>query len=224
MSNARDRILKKLRQAGGMSASPPVVAFREPMVEDWGSDEKVSRFIEQLSASRVEVYQTCVREWVEQLRLICEQQHLDNLLIDIFSPTGQAMTDSVSAGFVWPELISYQRDIEEWKDDLFGKVQASFTIARGGVVETGSLIVAATQTEPRLMTIVPPVHIVLVNSNTLYTTFAEAVLKQQWEHAGMPGFAQLISGPGRSPDLEQLPLYGVQGQSKLIVLMLNLHA
>lgn len=207
-----------------MSASPPVVASREPLVRDWSGDEKVSRFVEQLSAARVEVYQTGVREWVEQLRLVCEQQRLDNLLIDIFSPTGQAIADSVTAGLDWPELISYQRDIEEWKDDLFGKVQASFTIARGGIAETGSLIIAATQTEPRLMTIVPPVHIVLVNSSSLYSTYAEAVLQQQWEHVGMPAFAQLISGPGRSPDLEQQPLYGVQGQSKLIVLLLDLHA
>ena len=103
---------------------------------------------------------------------------------------------------------------------LFNEVDASITSTRGGIAETGSLILWPNEDEPRLMSLVPPVHIAVLRASELYTTFHEAMKAQNWA-AGMPTNALLISGPSKTADIEQTLAYGVHGPKELIVLIIE---
>ena len=103
---------------------------------------------------------------------------------------------------------------------LFNEVDASITSTRGGIAETGSLILWPTPDEPRLMSLVPPVHIAVLNASEIYTTFHEAMISQDWA-SGMPTNALLISGPSKTADIEQTLAYGVHGPKELIVLVIE---
>ena len=59
-----------------------------------------------------------------------------------------------------PELVDYQKPVEESKDLLFG-IDASITTTRSGIEETGSLIFWTTPDEPRLMSLIPPIHLAI---------------------------------------------------------------
>ena len=51
--------------------------------------------------------------------------------------------------------------------------------------EAGTLILWPDEHEPRLMSLVPPVHVVLLDSATIYNTFFEAMVLEGWKD-GLP--------------------------------------
>ena len=61
------------------------------------------------------------------------------------------------------ELVRYDRPVEELKAALFEEVDAALTTCVGGIAETGSLIVVPSPEEPRLLSLVPPVHLALLD-------------------------------------------------------------
>ena len=70
------------------------------------------------------------------------------------------------------------------------------------------------------MSLVPPVHIVLLDASKLYNTFFEAMTMEGWQQ-GLPTNALLISGPSKTADIEQVLAYGAHGPKDLIVLILE---
>ncbi|MDP6887704.1 MAG: LUD domain-containing protein, partial [SAR324 cluster bacterium] len=73
-----------------------------------------------------------------------------------------------------PELVDYQKPVEESKDLLFG-IDASITTTRSGIAETGSLILWTTPDEPRIMSLIAPIHLAILYAGNIYNTFWEAV-------------------------------------------------
>ena len=115
---------------------------------------------------------------------------------------------------------AYEQDIEQWKPALFSDIDVGITTTRGGIAETGSLILWPDSAEPRLLSLVPPVHITLLEAGAIYNTFADAMQKQSWAEQ-MPTNALLISGPSKTADIEQTLAYGIHGPKQLIVLIIG---
>ncbi|HMT91595.1 MAG TPA: LUD domain-containing protein [Thiolinea sp.] len=59
----------------------------------------------------------------------------------------------------------------------------------------------------------------MLDTDKLYTTFAEAVKTQAWLEQGLPTNALLISGPSRSADIAQVLAHGVHGPRELVVVL-----
>jgi L-lactate dehydrogenase complex protein LldG len=68
------------------------------------------------------------------------------------------------------------------------------------------------------MSLVPPVHFVLVDAERIHATLDEAMRVQHWAER-MPTNALLISGPSKSADIEQTIAYGVHGPKELVVIV-----
>ena len=94
----------------------------------------------------------------------------------------------------------------------------NLTSCRGAIAETGSLVLWPTPEEPRLLSLVPPIHCVLLDATQIRSTFAELSV-EQGSSQGMPTNALLISGPSKSADIEQTLADGVHGPKELIVLV-----
>ena len=90
----------------------------------------------------------------------------------------------------------------------------------GGIAETGTLILWPDAGEPRLMSLVPPVHVALLDADRLYENLADVMRAEHWA-AGMPTNALLISGPSKTADIEQTLAYGIHGPKQLITLILQ---
>jgi len=103
---------------------------------------------------------------------------------------------------------------------MFHATPASLTAARSAIAETGTLILWPDEHEPRLMSLVPPVHIVLLDARAIYNTFFEAMTAENWKD-GLPTNALLISGPSKTADIQQTLAYGAHGPKELIVLMIE---
>ena len=216
MSNARDQILKRLRAT---SPEPCHFSERDHLSRfDWGKEERIHRFVERMEAVRAEIIHATNDNWAEKVAEVCKKKELKNMLVSPETEQGKVL---YSMADQLPELQAYDREIEGWKSEMFNQTDAGFTTTLGGIAETGSLVMWPTRHEPRLMSLVPPVHIALMDAGQLYTTFSEVVKAQGWADKGMPTNALLVSGPSKSADIEQTLAYGVHGPKELVVILIS---
>ena len=216
MSNtARANILQRLKET--TSCSSPDKGRLGGVSYDWYTAERIRRFTERMVAVRAEVHHATPETWLDVVSQVCAAKGLNNLLVSPETVLGKQLHAQAER---FPTLKTYDQPIESWKQELFYGVDAAFTGTYGGIAETGTLIVMPSADEPRLMSLVPPVHIAVLEVDKLYTTFAEAVQAQGWVQAGMPTNALLISGPSKSADIEQTLAYGVHGPKELVVILI----
>jgi L-lactate dehydrogenase complex protein LldG len=221
MSDPRARILARLRASPGSvpTAGPAPIAIRR---FDWTPEECLSRFRERLEAVRGEVH-LVGDDWPAYLCDLLRRRGARNLLIPDGPLTVSGVDPVVELVAAWPEpealpLIPYHDPIDGWRDRLFADIDAGLTTCRGAIAETGTLVLWPTPREPRLLSLVPPIHVCLLDFGAIWSTFAELMDAQGWV-AGMPTNAVLITGPSKSADIEQTLAYGVHGPKELIVLV-----
>lgn len=216
--NSRDTILQRLRDRSGGELSAPACDFTVLERPSSSIAERIDQFAKTVESVHGEVHRCTPDSWVEQLAEVLSSRGTRSLLVPAAHKIGRALRDSGRDDL--PGLLTYDDPIESWRSRLFTEVDASITSTRGGIAETGSLIVWPTSDEPRLMSLVPPIHIAVLEASELYTTFHEALRAQNWA-SGMPTNALLISGPSKTADIEQTLAYGVHGPKELIILVIK---
>ncbi|MBI4741147.1 MAG: lactate utilization protein [Betaproteobacteria bacterium] len=221
--SARDHILRRLRSAPQTDApqAPDARAFhaaeraRQP-VEDRAA--RIARFCEKMAFWHGEVVKVTRRNWIGKVRELCAAKGVATLLYGARTAHGKELAAAGVAG-----LAPYERPIEEWKQALFENIDAGITSTRGGIAETGTLIVWPDASEPRLMSLVPPIHFALLDAGQLYDTLLDAMFDQRWSGADgnpLPANALLVSGPSKTADIQVTLAYGAHGPKELIVLLL----
>jgi L-lactate dehydrogenase complex protein LldG len=75
-----------------------------------------------------------------------------------------------------------------------------------------------TPEEPRLLSLVPPVHVAVLDADTIYGSLAEMMTERNWAD-GMPTNVLLISGPSKTADIEFTLVFGVHGPKEMVVLI-----
>lgn len=214
--SAREQILQRLRNRRGGELPMPELDFDSMMGRDWSAAEKLDLFQTMIESVHGEVHRATDEEWLDTLAAILKQRQARNLLTPLKHAIGAEIRASGHPDL--PELLSYGQPIEHWQRELFNDVDAAITSTRGAIAETGSLILWPGTDEPRLMSLVPPIHIAVLEADQVFATFLEALELQRWG-AGMPTNALLISGPSKTADIEQTLAYGVHGPKELIVIV-----
>ena len=222
---SRDNILASLQQTTGvLQKDSGNFTFHEGRSFDegkrWSAEEKVLRLKRMMEAVHTEVHLCGENTWIKTLCSVLEKKQVSKILYGaktgLAQEIGRLKQESPE---MITELIDYKDPIEECKDLLF-EIDASITTTRGGIAETGSLFLWPTPDEPRLMSLVPPIHIAVLYASDIYSTFREAMILENW-NSGMPTNALLISGPSKTADIEQTLVYGIHGCKELIVLVIN---
>lgn len=213
MSNGREKILARLRE-NSKTQAPSVPVFLPD--HGWSQQQKTAMLEEKMSAVRTEVHRMPRSSWIDWINTELPARGLKNVLT---GNTGNARLLIENADNQL-HIEQYTKTIENWKEELFNQIEVGITDTFGGIAESGSLILWPDEKEPRLMSLVPPVHIALLEADKIYETFAQAVHHQQW-HEHMPTNALLISGPSKTADIEQTLAYGIHGPKQLIVLILE---
>lgn len=214
MTPSRERILRRLRQRPGKPSPPlpdnPVRRF------DWSPETSRQQFVQRLEEAHGEIHPVG-EDWPVRLCQLLQEKGLRRLLCAPETAHGAALRACCPAalGIRWRSA----QPVEECRAVLFDQVDAAFTGCRGAIAETGSLVLWPTPEEPRLWSLVPPVHIVLLDAGRIYSTLHECLVVEDWAGQGLPTNVLLISGPSKSADIEQTLAYGVHGPRELIVLL-----
>ena len=222
-TSARDKILQRLRSApqGKPPVAPDVHGFYTAVRDSAPRDDRaarIERFCEKMAFWRGEVVRVTRSNWAETLRALCIAKNVNSLLYGAQAENAAALEGAGIAG-----LKPYDRLVDEWKTELFRETDAGFTSTRGGITETGTLILWPDASEPRLMSLVPPIHFALCNADNLYETFFDAMTSQSWTSDGksnLPTNALLISGPSKTADIQVTLAYGAHGPKELVILLL----
>lgn len=218
---AREAILQRLyqgrEQQGGLDV--PVSNFAVLERPHWNHADKRQRFEQAMRSVHTEIHSVSRDNWCTVLQQLATEKGLHNLWVSPDTCHGKELTQHWQ--LTQTPLLQHCPPLAEWKDELFNQVNAALTGCRGAIAETGSLILWPTIAEPRVISLVPPVHFVLLDGNQLYSTLHQAMHQQGWADTGMPTNALLISGPSKTADIEQTLAYGVHGPKELIVLVLE---
>ena len=180
--------------------------------------QKIKKLKGLMEAVRTEVHVVADTDWTELLKEILQKRNIKTLLYAPGSPVGDRLQQEwMEKSNELPELVIYDGDIEDFKERLF-EIDAAVTSTVGGIAETGVVILWPDEKEPRLMSLVPPIHIAVLQADKIHTTFSEVIAAEDWARK-MPTNVVLISGPSKTADIELTLAFGVHGPKELIVLI-----
>lgn len=93
-----------------------------------------------------------------------------------------------------------------------------------GIAETGSLLIHLDDPDTRLVTMLPPVHIAILQREDLVESLEEGLLitRHRVLHAqgqGHPSYISWVTGPSRTGDIEHVLTIGAHGPKELLIIL-----
>ncbi len=118
---------------------------------------------------------------------------------------GVAEADLTAAGF------EVGREADE-------RLRVGITPVIAGIAESGSLLVSADSKDALLASLLPSLHLAVMNVSQLVGTLAEALARPE---ARRSAASVIITGPSRTADIEMTLTIGVHGPGELCVFMID---
>jgi len=110
-----------------------------------------------------------------------------------------------------------ERAIAPSKSEIFN-FDVGITTAQAGIAETGTLVLESAHERHRLVSLVPPVHIAILDASRIVETLAEALTLLRRDDEISPAVT-FITGPSRTADIELTLAIGVHGPKDLYVIV-----
>jgi len=220
-SNARGNILAKLKaQVSGADYDklPEEIPYVYP---EFSQAENLAQFIAELEKNHAKVIKTTKENIAEVISTELEALNITSLLCgekfygesDVHREVIHALNNKIT-------VQPYDFSIDNNKELLFNECPAALSSSRCSIAATGSIVLWPDENEPRSLSLVPPVHFVIVDVNKLHADFARLLEAEQWQDK-LPTNVVLVSGPSKTADIQQTLAYGAHGPKALIVLLLN---
>ena len=90
------------------------------------------------------------------------------------------------------------------------------------IARTGSVMLTTKTGFGRVLSVLPPIHLVVAQRNQLVSDLDDAYQLLYNRYRGLwPSMITLITGPSRTADIEKAIVLGAHGPKKLFVLLLN---
>jgi L-lactate dehydrogenase complex protein LldF len=175
-------------QPAGLEASP------EPR------EAAVERFARELEALGGSVYRVSAAELTEKVILFLKEKDIQAVLAwDQIESLDQASMDERGISLV------------RAADPL---LRAGVTGAVAAIAETGTLLITSGSGQPLSASLLPEIHIAIVQSSDILWSVEEAFRRKDLTNASA---AVLITGPSRTADIEMTLTIGVHGPRQLLV-------
>jgi L-lactate dehydrogenase complex protein LldG len=212
--SARDRILQRLREAAPRPlAAPDIGAYRPPNAAAPMHGDPLQSLRKNLEAARAEIHEADSESWPRKVAEICSAKGVRTLMLP---PGGVDLPTWQGA----PEVRRFDRALEAHKDALFNDVDAGLCRADGAIADTGMLFLLSSPSQPRTLSLVPPLNICLLDTERLHADLPSALRAGNWA-AGMPTNLIFISGPSKTADIQQTLAYGAHGPKELVVILIS---
>jgi L-lactate dehydrogenase complex protein LldG len=130
-----------------------------------------------------------------------------------------ALSDSPLLGVIMRDLEAQGHEIGVTPSatDLF-QFDVGITSAQAAIAETGTLVLEQAHERNRLVSLLPPVHIAIVNAGDICATMSEAITRARNE-SDTSSAITFITGPSRTADIELTLTIGVHGPKELYVIV-----
>jgi L-lactate dehydrogenase complex protein LldG len=108
----------------------------------------------------------------------------------------------------------------QFKSTLFNEVDAGISLACAGIADTGTLVLQSSPEEPRMLSLVPPISVVVLKLSDLYPSLPAAMQALQ-PQGHMPTNLLLVTGPSKTADIQQTLAYGAHGPKELVIALVD---
>ncbi len=110
----------------------------------------------------------------------------------------------------------------ELNRDIVEQAELGITEFDLGIAELGTLVKDASDVYKRLVSMLPPTHLAIVNTNSLVSTFEETLEVIQKIYGNeMPSYITFVTGPSKTADIERVLTIGVHGPGRLIIVCVD---
>ncbi len=217
MSNSRDQILMRIKQAlGDRTDDSDDKIVREYNQKSNLSAEEITGLFEE----RVNEYRAVTKRIIEdelpgELQKLCEDAGVKTMVL----PTG--INESWLSDLSEPVTLLRDQPDRLSKQEL-NECDAVLTGCFLGVAQTGTIILNAGPGQGRrVLTLLPDFHICVIRQNQIVGMLPEAIRKldQTVSESGAP--VTFISGPSATSDIELNRVEGVHGPRNLHVFIIN---
>jgi L-lactate dehydrogenase complex protein LldG len=106
------------------------------------------------------------------------------------------------------------------QSDLFD-CDLGITAAQWAIAETGTLVLESERERNRLASLVPPVHVAIIQASRIRRTMSEVLNLISNSEVGLSRAITFITGPSRTSDIELTLAIGVHGPGKLYVIVID---
>lgn len=118
-----------------------------------------------------------------------------------------------------PVLAGLVADVAPGASEIF-QYDVGITTAQAAIAETGTLVLDSAKERHRLVSLVPPVHIAIVDAASIFRTLGEALAFIHLNGDISPAVT-FVTGPSRTADIELTLAIGVHGPQELHVIVNN---
>lgn len=207
MSEAREEILGRLRARRDNATHPGAWNSRRDF------PDLVHRFAIALEAARGEVFvEDNLAAAVARLEALLYELRVFRIVANHEPPLDALDLPSRFPAYSW-YFAGKDRDSLR---DFCSEADAGISSAQAALAETGTVIVDSADGRSRLVTLLPPVHIVLLPASRLTSdVFTWTAARSD----SLPANVTLISGPSKTADIEQTLAVGVHGPRRLMVIV-----
>ena len=219
---AREEILGRLRAAPAQANAtrPPLPPMAEATLQ---GEAMIDYFMERLEAEAYTPFR--VRDSREALALLGEiarEEHLECVMVST-GARAEALDLPAWGRAQGVEVLKPGQFAgrQEYKEAVFDRAQASVTLASFAVAETGSLGLVHALDNPRLLTLAPILHIVLIPVDLIVPTL-DAVVDRVFGQAGQyPSQFSFATGPSLTGDITGYLFRGMHGPRKVIAIVIG---
>ena len=209
----RDQMLHKVqtalgRSAGQPPASAPPVWLRIPEIP---VERRIATFREKLEALAAKTaHVRTPREAANYVESVIAGRDAVASNAPYLAECGVTALGGVRTGFTESSALR-----AACSTTAVGVTSADYALS-----ETGTLVMIASPSEARLISLLPPVHIAVVPLERLLTGLDELFTRVP-DPAAITSSMVMITGPSRTADIEQILVRGVHGPGELHVVLVG---
>lgn len=211
----RQRILDKLRAAQVKPmVCPDAAAFYTSSADDQAT--RVERLMLNMKNAMAEVHRTSASALAPCLSQICQEKEVQSIAVGPELLADAGLCDALAQHAQVLPVTSCRTD----QPALFNTVDVGLTLTHGGIAETGTLVLWSGKESPRLLSLVPPIHIAILHASRVVESLMAMIIKENWA-AGLPTNVILVSSPSKTADIQQTLAYGAHGPKQLVVVLVE---
>jgi len=217
--NSRNEILNRLRQVNYRS--------KDLSQAEWGDHSLYLNYPEK-SEDLFKAFKNQLEDLSGEVHLLQKLDDFESTFLEIFKDIDPLLCRAHQSPLIEnlkisnPRLTDYFEYIDGKNIDNvpFSEFEIGISCVDALIARTGSILLRTLSAGGRRLSVLPPTHVVIAESNQLVYSIDEA-LKNLKDTKNDWSYATIITGPSRTADIEKQLVLGAHGPKRLVVFVIN---
>jgi L-lactate dehydrogenase complex protein LldG len=210
-----EKVRRALGRSGAPIAAPAPPVLNEPITRLVHSDIRLADlFAKTAQSSKFLLQQTGPDELIDKLAEFLKSRNCKRIGL---SAGGLCQSMNLATA-----LRERGFDAISWNDltlDAAYDLDCGITDVWAAVAETGSLVIHADANQGRALSLVPPIHIAIVEPKNILADLVD--LFEKMSRTNPPPAVSIITGPSQTADIEAVMVIGVHGPGVVAVFLIQ---